>query len=85
MTLEALKALNPQVKPPDYVIHPGDRIVVATQTIGGWEPGSSWNHISMNKISSAPAAVGWWSGNILKRIDCFAQDFNNNLIHTWWK
>jgi hypothetical protein len=39
----------------------------------------------MNKISSAPAAVAWWSANILKRIDCFAQDANNNLIHTWWK
>jgi hypothetical protein len=25
-----------------------------------------------------------WSSNILKRIECFAQDANNNLIHTWW-
>jgi hypothetical protein len=87
MTPEALMALNPQVRPPDYVIHPGDKIVVASHTaaVGGWEPGSSWDHISMNRIFSAPAAVAWWTGNVLKRIDCFAQDANNNLIHTWWK
>lgn len=86
MTLQALKDLNPQVKPPDYVIHPGDRIVVSqVPWTGGWEPGSSWNHVSMNQIFSAPAAVGWWSENVLKRIDCFAQDANNNLFHTWWK
>ena len=51
---------------------------------GGWEPGSNWNHTSTNKIFSAPAAVAWWSGNALKRIDCFAQDANNNLMHTRW-
>ena len=89
MTLQALKNLNPQLKPPDYVIHAGDKIVVAlpgpVPAVGGWEPGGVWDHLSMNKISSSPAAVGWWSANILKRIDCFAQDANNNLIHTWWK
>ena len=89
MTLDALKALNPQIKPPDYPIKPGDRIVVARQessTIySDWETGSSWEDISANKIASAPAAVGWWGANVLKRIDCFAQDASNNLIHTWWR
>jgi len=89
ITLAALQALNPQIRPPDYVIHPGDKIIVGQQApvpgMGGWEPGGSWEDISANKIASAPAAVGWWSANILKRIDCFAQDANNNLIHTWWK
>lgn len=85
MTLEHLKALNPQIRPPDYIVHPGDRIVVSQTTpASGWEPGSRWDHISMSQIASAPTAVAWWSGNVLKRIDCFAQDANNNLIHTWW-
>lgn len=89
MPLQALKDLNPQVKPPRYLIHPGDQIVLARYTPepgnGSWDPGSGWEDISANKIASAPTAVGWWSSNILKRIDCFAQDTNNNLIHTWWK
>jgi hypothetical protein len=51
---------------------------------GGWEPGGSWENISANTIAGAPGAVASWSANILKRIDCFAQDANNNLIHTWW-
>ena len=90
MTLQALKNLNPQVKGPLFVIHPGDRIVVArggtTQGNGNWETGGSWENISANKISSAPAAVAWWSpANSLKRIDCFAQGDDNKLIHTWWK
>ena len=87
-TVEALAALNPQLKPPDYPIKPNDRIVIARQgtesTYSDWELGSSWEDISQNKIASAPAAVGWWSANVLKRIDCFAQDTNNHLIHTWW-
>ena len=87
--LQTLKELNPQVKPPKYLIRPGDKIVIARQApvpgVGGWDPGSGWEDISANKIASAPAAVGWWSSNVLKRIDCFAQDANNNLIHTWWK
>ena len=29
MPLQALKDLNPQVKPPRYIIHPGDRLVAA--------------------------------------------------------
>lgn len=87
-TVQALAALNPQIKPPDYLIKPGDRIVIARQGTesfySDWEAGSSWEDISQNKIASAPAGVGWWSANVLKRIDCFAQDANNNLIHTWW-
>jgi hypothetical protein len=51
---------------------------------GAWAPGSSWEDISPNKISGPPGAVASWSSNILKRIDCFAQDASNNLIHTWW-
>ena len=51
----------------------------------GWEAGKTWDEISANKIFSAPAAVAWWTGIVLKRLDCFAQDANNNLIHTWWK
>jgi LysM domain len=89
LSLDALKALNPQITPPNYTINPGDRIVVArsesSKIYGDWEAGSSWEDISANQIASAPAAVGWWSMNVLKRIDCFAQDANNNLIHTWWK
>jgi hypothetical protein len=88
MTLEALIALNPQIKPPAYAVQPGDRIVVSQQQTGSvhsdWEPGSSWENISTNKIASAPAAVAWWSGSIIKRIDCFAQNATNDLIHTWW-
>ena len=88
MPLQALKDLNPQIKPPKFVIHPGDKSVVARFSPppgkGNWDPGSGWEDISTNKIASAPAAVGWWSSNVLKRIDCFAQDANNNLIHTWW-
>lgn len=87
--LETLKALNPQIRPPDYQVKPGDRIVIARQQseslYSAWEPGSSWENISpTNKIGSAPAAVGWWSGNILKRIDCFAQSPDRRLMHTWW-
>ena len=90
MTLQALKNLNPQVKGPLFVIHPGDKIVVARGNVasghGSWETGRSWEDISANKISSAPAAAAYWSpANSLKRIDVFAQDANNNLIHTWWK
>jgi hypothetical protein len=90
MSLQALKDLNPQVKGPLYVIHPGDKIVVARGNTasgnGEWESGGSWEDISTNKISSAPAAVAWWSpANALKRIDCFAQGDNNTLVHTWWK
>ena len=89
MTLDALKALNPQIQPPRYLVQPGDRIVIARHESeslhSDWEPGGSWEDLSTNKIASAPAAVGWWSTNILKRIDCFAQDANNQLIHTWWK
>ena len=86
--LETLKDLNPQVKPPNYVIHPGDRILVKRQapapSDGAWESGGTWEDISTNKIAGSPAGVAWWSANVLKRIDCFAQDANNNLIHTWW-
>jgi hypothetical protein len=90
MTLQALKNLNPQVKGPLFVIHPGDKIVVARGSTapghGAWETGGSWENISVNKISSAPAAVASWSpANALKRIDCFAQGDNNQLIHAWWK
>jgi hypothetical protein len=89
MPLQALKDLNPQIKPPRYIIHPGDQVVISRTSPppgdGNWDPGSGWEDISTNKIASAPAAVGWWSSNILRRIDCFAQDANNNLIHTWWK
>ena len=89
MTVEALIALNPQIRPPNYLIQPGDRIVVARQEsaslYAAWEPGSNWENLGTTKIASQPAAAGWWSGNILKRIDCFAQDVNNNLVHTWWK
>lgn len=89
MPLQALKDLNPQVKPPRYIIHPGDKLVVSrrseTPGNGQWDAGSSWEDISANKIASAPAAVGSWTSNVLKRIDVFAQDVNNNLIHTWWK
>jgi hypothetical protein len=89
MTLQALKNLNPQIKPPNYVVHAGDKIVVARRDpvpgTGGWESVAGWEDLSANKIASAPAAVGWWSSNVLKRIDCFAQGANNNLIHTWWK
>jgi hypothetical protein len=89
MTLEALIALNPQIPPPNYPVRPGDRIVIArhqsSKIYSDWEPGSSWENISTNKIAGPPAAVAWWSANILKRIDCFAQDANNNLIHTWWR
>jgi hypothetical protein len=88
VSLESLKALNPQIRPPDYLIHPGDRILIAhhgpVPGNGNWEPGGFWENIGAGKIASAPAAVGWWSGNILKRIDCFAQDENNDLIHTRW-
>jgi LysM repeat protein len=90
MSLQALKNLNPQVKGPLFKIYPGDKIKIehhnAVPGYGGWETGGSWEAISTNKISSAPAAVAWWNpANLLKRIDCFAQDANNNLIHTWWK
>ena len=89
MTREALIALNPQIRPPEYRVQPGDRIVIARHTsskiYSAWEPGSSWENLSPNKIAGPPAAVAWWSSNILKRIDCFAQDANNNMIHTWWK
>lgn len=54
-------------------------------SVGGWEVNSAWDPLSVNQIRSAPAALAWWSGNVPKRIDCFAQDPNNNLMHTWWK
>jgi hypothetical protein len=85
--LATLKALNPQVKPPLYIIHPGDVLKLSEGGMtgpSGWEAGVGWDDIGADKISSAPAAVAWWSANILKRIDCFAQDENNNLMHTWW-
>jgi hypothetical protein len=89
VSLDSLKALNPQIRPPDYVVHVGDRILIVhhepVPPQSGWEPGGSWEDLSTNKISSAPSAAGWWSANVLKRIDVFAQDANNNLIHTWWK
>jgi LysM repeat protein len=89
MSLQALKKLNPQVKGPLYTIHPNDKIIIGHHTAvpgyGGWETGGTWEDISTNKIASAPAAVAWWNAaNSLKRIDCFAQGANNNLIHTWW-
>jgi hypothetical protein len=88
MPLQALKDLNPQVRPPRYIIHPGDQLVIARHSPppgnGTWDPGSGWEDISANKIASAPAAVGWWSGNMLKRIDVFAQATDEKLIHTWW-
>jgi len=86
---ESLKALNPQLRPPDYVVHVADRILIAhheaVPPLSGWAPGGSWEDLSTNKIASAPSAAVWWSANVLKRIDVFAQDANNNLIHTWWK
>jgi hypothetical protein len=89
VSLEKLKALNPQLQPPNYPIRFGDRIVIArheSQSLySDWEPGRTWEVLSPNKIASAPAAVAWWSGSTLKRIDCFAQDANNHLIHIWWK
>lgn len=89
LMLDQIKALNPQIPPPDYPVKPGDRIVIArpetASLYSDWEPGSSWTNLSpTNKIASAPAAVGWWSGNILKRIDCFARDANNHLMHMTW-
>jgi hypothetical protein len=88
--LDRLKALNPQIPPPEFPIRPGDRIVLSRMesqsTYSDWEPGRQWENIHpANKIASAPTGVAWWSANILKRIDCFAQDVNGNLIHTWWK
>ena len=86
--LETLKALNPQIKPPAYTVRPGDQIVIARHEseslYSDWAPGSIWENISDNKIASAPAGVGWWNANILKRIDCFAQSPDHHLIHTWW-
>ena len=88
MPLQALKDLNPQVKPPRYIIHPGDQLVVLRHAPvpgnGNWEAGSSWENIGTTKLASSPAAVGWWSGNILKRIDVFAQDADGKLLHTRW-
>jgi hypothetical protein len=88
MPLQALKDLNPQVKPPRYIIHPGDRLVVRRNAPvpgnGNWETGSSWENIGTTKLASSPAAVAWWSGNILKRIDVFAHDVDGKLLHTWW-
>jgi hypothetical protein len=88
ITLDQLKAWNPQVTAPNYVIHPGDRLIVGRQDAiparGDWEPGRSWDDINVRPIAGPPAAIGWWSNNILKRIDCFAQDANQNLMHTWW-
>jgi hypothetical protein len=89
ISLQALKNLNPQVKWPFYIIHPGDKIVIehhdAVPGSGGWEPGGNWENISDSKIFSSPAALGWWVSNVLKRIDVFAQGDQNFLIHTWWK
>lgn len=88
LTLDQIKALNPQIPPPEYPVKPGDRIVVGraetSSLYSDWEPGSTWQNIGADKIASAPAAVGWWSGNLLKRIDCFARDANNRLMHTSW-
>jgi LysM repeat protein len=89
MPLDTLLALNPQVRPPQYTIHPGDKIIIAHNPpipgSNGWEAGGSWENIGTNKLSSAPGAVGWWSPtNLLKRIDVFAQGDNNQLAHTWW-
>jgi hypothetical protein len=50
----------------------------------GWKPGSNWTPINSDQTASGPAAVAWWSGNALKRIDVFAQDTNNNLMHIRW-
>ena len=87
--LETLKALNPHIPPPDYPVQVGTRVVIQRQEsqsiYSDWEPGSSWHNLSMNVIASAPAAAAWWNGNILRRLDCFAQGPNNQLIHTWWK
>jgi hypothetical protein len=89
MSLQELKDLNPQIMPPRYIVHAGDQIVIARYSPvpgnGTWDPGSGWEDLGATKIASAPASVGWLSSNILKRIDCFAQDANNNLVHTWWK
>jgi hypothetical protein len=60
------------------------RIFFASQTAGGWEQGSTWKDVNMTQIFSPPAAVAWWSGNALKRIDIFAQGANNSLVHTQW-
>jgi hypothetical protein len=54
-------------------------------TASGWEQGSSWKDVNMTQVFSAPAAVAWWSGNALKRIDIFAQGANNSLVHTRWQ
>jgi FOG: LysM repeat len=88
ITLEQLQELNPQVKAPNYVIHPGEQLIVAHHDAlpgrGDWEPGRLWENINVRPISGAPAAIGWWSLGVLKRIDCFAHDANHNLMHTWW-
>jgi hypothetical protein len=89
MSLQALKNLNPQVKWPLYIIHPGDKILIehhaAVPGYGGWETGSTWEEISPNKIASAPAGVAWWDAGTIKRIDVFAEGDQNCLVHTWWK
>lgn len=54
-------------------------------TTSSWEQGSTWKDVNMTQIFSAPAAIAWWSGNALKRIDIFAQGANNNLVHIRWK
>ena len=89
MTVQTLLNLNPQINPISPAIKPGDKIIIGhhgpVPGTGGWEAGTTWDNISANKISSAPAAVAWWSLNILKRIDCFVLDSFGNLVHTWWK
>jgi hypothetical protein len=87
MTLTQLLALNPQITNPN-LIHPGEQIVVgfnqAVPGHGDWQTGGSWEDIGTGLLASSPAAVGCWNSGFLKRIDCFAQDADHKLIHTWW-
>jgi hypothetical protein len=87
LTLQALLSLNPQIRNPN-LIHPGDQIIVGYHDPvpgnGDWQTGGSWEDIGTSLLASAPAAVGWWSSGFLKRIDCFAQNADHKLIHTWW-
>ena len=60
------------------------RVLFVSQTGASWEQGSTWKDVNMTQVLSAPAAVAWWSGNALRRIDIFAQGANNSLVHTRW-